>query len=66
MRKVTKEQYYESFMNKDAVLSLKGNYPYTAEWTLRGSREIIAKSVEADKDENGNLIYPNKVEYFII
>ena len=59
MLQVSKEKYYEAFMNKDAVLSTTGNYPYNSEWTLRGSRTVIAKAVSTD--EGGEIT----TKYFI-
>lgn len=53
-QKVTKEQYYASFMNLDAVISIddSNGYPYGSSWNLRGKREIIAKSIPTDKTGN--------------
>jgi len=59
MKSVTKEEYYNRFMNINSVLSIQGGYPFTCEWTLRGSQTVIAKSVEIEKD--GDIV----TEYFI-
>jgi len=54
MKEVTKEEYYNSFMNLDAILTVDDSkgYPYSAKWSLRGKREIIAKSEPIDKRGN--------------
>ena len=51
-QKVTKEQYYASFMNLDAIHTVEdaNGYPYGSSWNLRGKREIIAKRIPTDKN----------------
>lgn len=51
MKKVTKEEYWNSFKDLDAVHTVNDTkgYPYISEWRLRGKIEIIAKSVPTDK-----------------
>jgi len=53
-KKVTKQQYYDSFMNLDAIHTVDNSkgYPYGSIWNLRGKREIIAKSIPTDKTGN--------------
>lgn len=58
-KEVTKKEYYDSFMNLDAVVrinDLKG-YPYKVEWTLRNCRTLIAYSEPIDA---------NNYKYFIL
>lgn len=43
-KEVSKEGYYAAFMHRDAVVS-SSNYPHS-EWTLRGSRTLLAYSVD--------------------
>jgi len=55
-KKVNKKEYYDSFKNLDAILTVdtsKG-YPYGSIWNLRGkgNRDVIAKSIPADKSGN--------------
>ena len=53
-QKVTKEKYYASFTNLDAVHTVnnENGYPYGSTWNLRGKREVIAKSIPTDKTGN--------------
>jgi len=62
MKEVTKEEYQKSFIGRDAVLNLTGMYPYTAEWRLRGSGTLIAKSVEQFV---AGSKYHTEVKYYI-
>jgi len=50
-KKVSKEEYYNSFMNLDAVHTVDDSkgYPYGSIWNLRGKRDVIAKSIPTDK-----------------
>jgi len=62
MTEVSKEEYYNYFADKDAVVTLVGNYPYTAIWKLRSTGVTIAKSVE--EFVSGSKYYTVK-KYFI-
>jgi hypothetical protein len=51
-KKVTKEEFYFYLQNLDAIHTVDDSkgFPYGGFYTLRGSREIIAKKVPADKN----------------
>jgi len=53
-KKVTKKEYYDSFKNLDAILTIdtSNGYPYGSIWNLRGHSDVIAKSIPADKSGN--------------
>lgn len=53
-QKVTKEIYYNSFTNLDAVHTVEDakGYPYGSTWRLRGKMEVIAKAEPTDKTGN--------------
>lgn len=63
-KKVTKEEFYDSFKNKDAIVSIddSNGYPYPANWHLRGNRTIIAKEIPITSKD----VYPVIKEYFIM
>jgi len=54
MREVTKEEFYKGVGNLDAVINLIGDYPYTAEYKIRGFGTVAGKVVhrygEGDED----------------
>lgn len=61
MKEVTKEQYYDSFKNLDAIHIIDDSkgYPYSSNWALRNNqRVIIARSEPIDK-------FGNEYKYFI-
>lgn len=62
MKEVTKDQFYAFIGTKDVVGSIVTDFPYTMEYSMRGSRNIIAKAV----DSLVNGIYPIVTTYFTI
>ncbi len=63
MKEVTKDQYWKFIKHKDAVLEVITGYPYTVNWSMRGSRVLIAKSV--DSHQKGKA-WPLITKYYIL
>lgn len=60
MKEVTKQEYYDSFMNLDAIHHVDDSkgYPYASNWTLRNnSRVIIARSEPTNKQGTENKYF---------
>ncbi len=64
-KEVTKKEYLASFMDKDAILSLEGNWPYTAVWSLRGSRTVLAKAVPCPAEGEHYFDREDQNKYYI-
>ncbi len=60
MKEVTRQEYFDSFMNKDACVSCPETG--TSEWRLRNSSMVIAKSIDEESDKEGEYM---KTRYFI-
>lgn len=64
MNKVTKDEFYAHVGRRDAIVSVVGDFPYTSEFTLRNSRNLIGKAVDryADAEDKENYMV---TDYFI-
>lgn len=62
MVEVSKDEFYEHIGDKDAVLTLVTDYPYTAHWKMRKSGKLIAKAVDSYPE---GKVYPLISKYYI-
>ena len=46
MKEVTKKEFFEAIGHQDAIVSVKGNYPYTSNFTLRNSQRLLGQIVD--------------------
>ncbi len=51
-KSITQSEFYKSMGNKDVVLKVVGNPPYTVEFRMRGSGDLVGKSVERLGEDN--------------
>jgi len=64
MKEVTQDQFYQFIGPLDVTVGAIGNYPYTTEFRMRRSRELMGKVVENYSDELEHH-YPIVKKYFI-
>jgi hypothetical protein len=58
MKEVTRDEFYATVGNVDAVVNSVGDYPYTSEYRMRISNKLIGKAVnrEGRHDEDDLIV----------
>lgn len=52
MKQVTKNTFYDTIGNLDAISTVLGNFPYTTEFKLRNNGRVIGKVVDRISEQS--------------